>query len=88
VAGAQIEIVPVPPDTASPMFPLVRTNWPTQQRNPSRARAAGMPATPLVVTAADVLTWDRQRGEPPLQHGFSPDEEQALLTQQARDTSG
>ncbi|WP_240677420.1 hypothetical protein [Actinacidiphila soli] len=47
-----------------------------------------MPATPLVVTAADVLTWDRQRGEPPLQHGFSPDEEQALLTQQARDTSG
>jgi 2'-hydroxyisoflavone reductase len=88
VAGAQIEIVPVPPDTASPMFPLVRTNWPTQQRNPSRARAAGMPATPLEVTAADVLTWDRQRGEPPLQHGFFPDEEQALLTQQARDTSG
>jgi 2'-hydroxyisoflavone reductase len=31
------------------------------------------------VTAADVLAWDRERGEPPLRHGFTPEEEQALL---------
>jgi nucleoside-diphosphate-sugar epimerase len=85
VAGVQIEIVPLSPDMVPPLFPLVRTNWPTQQRNPARARAAGMPATPLEVTAADVLAWDRERGEPPLRHGFSPDEEHALLTQQDSD---
>ena len=79
VAGAQIEIVPVSPDQAPAMFPLVRSNWPSQQRSPARARAAGMPATPLRVTAADVLAWDRLRGEPPLTGGFSPEQEQALL---------
>jgi 2'-hydroxyisoflavone reductase len=60
-------------------FPLVRTDWRSQQRSPARARAAGMPATPLDVTAADVLAWDRERGEPPLAEGFSPEQEQALL---------
>jgi hypothetical protein len=40
---------------------------------------AGLPATPLEVTAADVLAWDRDRGEPPLGHGFTPDQEQAVL---------
>ncbi|MEV4091101.1 NAD-dependent epimerase/dehydratase family protein [Streptosporangium saharense] len=84
VAGTEIEIVPVPPDAAPPLFPLVRPNWPTQQRSSARARAAGMPATPLEVTAADVLTWDRDRGQPPLRAGFSPTEERALLTQQGR----
>ncbi|MHA6765333.1 NAD-dependent epimerase/dehydratase family protein [Streptacidiphilus sp. PAMC 29251] len=79
VAGTEVEVVPVPPESAPPMFPLVRTNWPTQQRSPARARAAGMPATPLEVTAADVLAWDRARGEPPLRHGFTAEEEQALL---------
>jgi nucleoside-diphosphate-sugar epimerase len=81
-AGARIEIVPVPPDAAPPRFPLVRTNWPTQQRDPARARAAGMPATPLAVTAADVLAWDRGRGEPPLPCGFPLDQERALLARQ------
>ena len=38
-----------------------------------------MPATPLAVTAADVLAWDRERGEPPLGHGFTPEQEQAIL---------
>jgi 2'-hydroxyisoflavone reductase len=81
-AGTQVEIVPVSPDEAPPMFPLVhRTNWASQQRSAARARAAGMPATPLAVTAADVLAWDRQRGEPPLERGFSPEQEQALLAQ-------
>jgi 2'-hydroxyisoflavone reductase len=69
----------VPLGSASPFFPLIRTNWPSQQRSPARARAAGLPATPLEVTAADVLAWDRDRGEPPLGHGFTPDQEQAVL---------
>jgi 2'-hydroxyisoflavone reductase len=34
------------------------------------------------VTAADVLAWDRQRGEPPLARGFTPEQEQAALAQQ------
>ncbi|MGO9501483.1 MAG: NAD-dependent epimerase/dehydratase family protein [Streptosporangiaceae bacterium] len=81
VAGTQVEVVPVPPGEAPPLFPLVKTDWASQQRSPARARAAGMPATALEVTAADVLAWDRQRGEPPLTRGFSPDQEQAVLAQ-------
>ncbi len=88
VAGSRIEIVPVSPDTATLLFPLVRTNWPTQQRDPARARAAGMPSTPLEVTAADVLAWDRDRGEPPLERGFSPEEEHAVLAQEDDRTGG
>jgi 2'-hydroxyisoflavone reductase len=81
VAGTEVEIVPVPADAVPPMFPLVRAEpaWPTQQRGAARARAAGMPATPLAVTAADVLAWDRERGEPPLRRGLSPADEEKLL---------
>ena len=79
VAGTEVDIVPVPLELAPPFFPLVRTDWATQQRSPARARAAGMPATALEVTAADVLAWDRQRGEPPLDGGFTPEQEQAVL---------
>jgi hypothetical protein len=57
----------------------VKSNWFAQQRSSARARAAGMTATPLEVTVADVLAWDRQRGEPPLERGFSPEQEKALL---------
>lgn len=78
-AGTQVEIVPVPPEMAPPFFPLIRADWPSQQRSPARARAAGLPATPLEVTAADVLAWDRQRGEPPLTHGFTAEQERAVL---------
>ena len=60
----------------------MKTDWATRQRSPARALAAGMSATPLEVTAADVLAWDRERGEPPLIRGFSPEAEQALLAQQ------
>jgi nucleoside-diphosphate-sugar epimerase len=81
VANTTVEIVPVPPATAPGLFPLVRTNWPSQQRSPARARAAGMPATALEVTAADVLAWDRQRGQPALGHGFTREQEQAILAQ-------
>jgi 2'-hydroxyisoflavone reductase len=81
VAGREIEIVPVPADAVGPLFPLVRPEsaWSTQQRSGARARAAGMPATPLSVTAADVLAWDRARGEPPIDRGLSAEEEQTLL---------
>lgn len=79
VAATEVEIVPVAPPAVSPLFPLIRPLWATQQRSPARARAAGMPATPLAVTAADVLAWDRERGQPPLRRGFSRDEEERLL---------
>ncbi|HXP53325.1 MAG TPA: NAD-dependent epimerase/dehydratase family protein [Streptosporangiaceae bacterium] len=82
-AGAEVEVVPIPARLAPPLFPLVRADWPSQQRSPARARAAGLPATPLLRTAADVLTWDRARGEPPLARGFTPDQEQALLAEYA-----
>jgi 2'-hydroxyisoflavone reductase len=66
VAGSQIEVVPV---AEIPSFPLVRPRsaWTTQQRSSARARAAGMPATALERTAADVLAWDRERGRPPFE---------------------
>jgi 2'-hydroxyisoflavone reductase len=38
-----------------------------------------MPATPLPVTVADVLAWDRERGEPPLEGGFTAEQEWALI---------
>ncbi|WP_405774013.1 NAD-dependent epimerase/dehydratase family protein [Streptomyces sp. NBC_00859] len=78
-AGTEVEIVPVTPERVEPMFPLVRPNWATQQRSPARARAAGLTATPLEVTAADVLAWDRERGEPPIRRGYTPQQEQRLL---------
>jgi nucleoside-diphosphate-sugar epimerase len=81
VAGTKAEIVPVAASLAPPFFPLLRTDWATQQRSAARARAAGLPATPLEVTVADVLAWDRQRGEPPLDNGFTAAEEQAILAQ-------
>ena len=82
-AGTDVEVVPVPPALAPAMFPLVRTDWPSQQRSPARARAAGLPATPLLTTTADVLAWDRARGEPPLESGFTLAQEQAILDQHA-----
>ncbi|HEY0719274.1 MAG TPA: NAD-dependent epimerase/dehydratase family protein [Streptosporangiaceae bacterium] len=81
-AGAEVDVVPVPPGLAPRLYPLVRANWPAQQRSPARARAAGLPATPLIRTAADVLAWDRARGEPPLESGFTPAQEQAILARQ------
>jgi hypothetical protein len=37
------------------------------------------------VAAADVRTWDRQRGEPPLPGGFTIEQEQAVLAEHDRD---
>ncbi|MFC1430300.1 NAD-dependent epimerase/dehydratase family protein [Streptacidiphilus sp. N1-3] len=80
-AGTEVEVVPVPADAVPAFFPLTRPEplWPTQQRSAARARAAGLPATPLAVTVADVLAWDRERGEPPLSYALSPAEEAKLL---------
>lgn len=78
----------MPTETAPPLFPLIKANWPSQQRSPARARAAGMPATPLEVTARDVLAWDRGRGEPPLERGFTPEQERAVIEQQERKAAG
>ena len=79
VAGTTAEIVPV--EAVPSRLPLVwpPERWPTQQRSAARARAAGLPATPLAVTAADVLAWDRARGEPPLAYGLSPEIETKLV---------
>jgi nucleoside-diphosphate-sugar epimerase len=81
VAGTAVEVVQVSPAQVPRFFPLVRPVWATQQRDPSRARAAGMPATPLAVTVTDVLAWDRERGEPPLTTGFTQEQEQAVLAE-------
>jgi 2'-hydroxyisoflavone reductase len=79
VAGVEAEPVRVPAGPGTEFFPLIRTNHATQQRDPSRARAAGLTATPLATTAADILAWDRARAEPPLRAGFTPEQEQAAL---------
>ncbi|MFF7251196.1 NAD-dependent epimerase/dehydratase family protein [Embleya sp. NPDC008237] len=81
VAGTEVEIVPVSPDAVPGPFPLVcpKEQWHTRQRSAARARAAGLPTTPLSTTAADVLAWDRARGEPPLSSGLSATEEARLL---------
>jgi len=84
VAGTAVEVVQVPPAPVPQFFPLVRPVWATQQRDAARARAAGMPATPLAVTVADVLAWDRERGEPPLTTGFTQEQEQAVLAEHDR----
>lgn len=79
--GSVVELVEVPRDLAPPRFPLIwpPEAWPTQQRSSAKARAAGMPATPLEVTAADVRAWDLARCEPPLDRELTPDEEATIL---------
>jgi len=68
VAGASAQWVQVPVDVVPASLPLVlpEAEWPSRQRNPAKARAAGMPVTPLRQTIADILAWDHDRGEPPL----------------------
>lgn len=81
-AGAEIVVVPVDPSSVEPGFPLVLPDpsWDVMfRRSRAAADAAGMPATPLSVTAADVLAWDRARGEPALAVELSADREAELL---------
>lgn len=82
-AGSDVELVLVPPEAIMATFPLVRSDrvWEQSfQRDFTRAQEAGLPATPLVTTAADVLAWDRERGEPPLAVGPTPEVERTLLS--------
>ena len=59
---------------------LPDAGWePMFRRSAAAARAVGLPATPLATTAADVLAWDRARGEPPLSAGVTPAREAELL---------
>lgn len=81
---AAVEPVTVDPDAVDPGFPLVLPDptWDVMfRRSAAAAHAAGMPATPLAKTAADVLAWDRDRGEPPLTAGITPEREAELLAQ-------
>ncbi|RKS77912.1 2'-hydroxyisoflavone reductase [Motilibacter peucedani] len=86
-AGTQVEVVPVPQDAVHPGLPLVHVD-PSYDvmstRSAARARAVGLPSTPLERTAADVLAWDRERGEPPLAVELDPARE-AELVAAARD---
>ena len=81
-AGQEAEVVTVPFETAGPGLPLVlddpADHWMFRVSS-AAARAVGMPSTPLSATAAAVLAWDRDRGEPPLSAGLDPDHESKLL---------
>ena len=81
-AGTTVEVVEVDPAAADPALPLVLPDEGHDvmfRRSAARARAAGLTATPLVQTAADVLAWDRERGEPPLSVGITAEQESRLL---------
>jgi 2'-hydroxyisoflavone reductase len=67
-AGTTARLVPDSvADAGSFPLRLPDESWdPMFRRSAARAYAAGMPATPLRQTAADVLAWDRARGFPPL----------------------
>lgn len=70
------------PTSVEPGFPLVLEDpsWDVMfRRSAARARAAGLTATSLTQTAADVLAWDLQRGAPALSVGLSPEREAELL---------
>lgn len=63
-------------------FPLLLPDesWDDLLRiSPAAAHAVGMPRTPLSVTVADTLAWDRERGLPPLVSGLTDEQERALL---------
>lgn len=82
-AGTEVDVVPVPAESVDPGFPLVLPDhtWDVMfRRGAAAAYDAGMPKTPLDKTAADVLAWDRGRGEPPLAVGLSPEREAELLS--------
>jgi nucleoside-diphosphate-sugar epimerase len=83
LSGTSVDIVPIPFDAVPPRFPLMdpEAEWGERRRNPAKARAAGMPVTPLRTTIEDVLRWDRDRGVPPLTIGLTPEAEAGLIAQ-------
>ncbi len=78
-AGSRVELVEVGQHAEAPLVLPDRAWWPMFRRSAAAARAVGLPATPLATTAADVLAWDRGRGEPPLSVGLTPEREAELL---------
>jgi nucleoside-diphosphate-sugar epimerase len=47
----------------------------------AKATAAGLAPRPFGETIVDTLTWDRDRGEPPLRAGMDPERERELLAE-------
>ncbi len=82
-AGTTVQVAPVDPSAVEPGFPLVLPG-PSydvlHRRSAERAHQAGMPSTPLVETAADVLAWDRERGTSPLEIELTLEREAELLS--------
>lgn len=80
--GATVEIVPVDPALAGGPLPLTVPDPRFDigmRRSAALARGVGLTATPLEQTAADVVAWDRERGEPALAVDLPADREAALL---------
>ena len=79
-AGTEVEVVPVDPAAVTLPLVLGDPSWDVMfRRSRAAADAAGLPATPLTTTAAAVLAWDRERGEPPLEVELSPEREAELV---------
>ena len=78
-AGSSVEVIPVQGDVELPLIVNDQAWWPFMRRSADLARAVGLTATPLAQTAADVLAWDRERGEPPLAVELSAEREAELL---------
>lgn len=80
--GATVDVVPVDPALAGGAVPLVLPDPRFDvgmRRNADLARTVGLTSTPLEQTAADVVAWDRERGEPALAVDLPADREAALL---------
>jgi 2'-hydroxyisoflavone reductase len=79
LAGRTVELAQIPADAVR--LPLVEpeAEWGYRRRNPAKARAAGMTVTPLPQTVADLLAWDRDRGEPAIDVELSPEDERKLI---------
>ena len=80
--GATVDVVPVDPALGGGAVPLVLADPRFDvgmRRNADLARTVGLTSTPLEQTAADVVAWDRERGEPPLAVDLPADREAALL---------
>lgn len=79
--GATVDVVPVDPSVAGTVLPLAIPDAAYDigmRRSADLARSVGLTATPLEQTAADVVAWDRERGEPPLKVDLPADREAAL----------
>ena len=60
-------------------------SWDPMFRRSAARRPRGRPPRDAAgATAADVLAWDRERGEPPLSEGLTPEREAELLAADRR----